>query len=107
PTYYYYVMILVPVLFFASKLEQIPRALGLVLILVFGMLGNAGHEHWGRTYEQFFMLSVAAMVLMLYMMVVAALPRRAMPEGAVGSEAPEVSHRSALRMAAAVLFACT
>lgn len=82
PTYYYYIVVLVPALFFAAKLDSWPRAVGLGLILVEGMLAHYGHRVWDRTYPQFFSISVMMMVIVLYLALVAAFAPRASREGA-------------------------
>lgn len=67
-TYYYYIMILVPALFFAAKLDRWPRAVGLTLIFLEGMIAHYGHHVWDRSLQQFFMISCMVMVIVVYMM---------------------------------------
>lgn len=71
PTFYYYVMLIVPFLLFAPKLDRLPRAVGLAALfavsiasytLVFAM--NA----W-QGYTQFFWISVMLLAFVVYTVV--------------------------------------
>lgn len=79
PTYYYYILILIPALYFAARLDQPAWAVGFALILIEGMLAHYGHRVWDRSFPQFFSISVMMMIIAVYMAVVAAWTWRGTP----------------------------
>jgi len=93
PTYYYYIMILIPALYFAARIDEPRHAFGFVLILVAGMVAHWTHGIWDRSFQQFFAISVMVMGILAYMLGVAAWEsmgaRR--PAVAVLEEAPEAA----------------
>ena len=91
-TYYYYIMLGVPALFFAARLERGPYAFGLVLLFVSGALGHHGYLLWGRTWPLFFMLSCCVAVIGVYMMVLAGFRR----EAPAGNNAPDSTEQDGL-----------
>ena len=82
PTYYYYIVILVPALYFAADPTRLPNLIGLLLIFAEGMAAHYGHRLWDRSFQQFFLVSAMMMVIALYLCALAAatfLPRRETP----------------------------
>lgn len=76
PTYYYYVMLMAPMLFFAGRIERPLWAAGLVYIFVTGAIGHHLFALWDRTARLFFMMSCAMGILALYLMFLAILEFR-------------------------------
>lgn len=72
PTYYYHVMLVLPFLFFAHKIERPTRAAGLLMMFATAIAGHRLFLRWDRTYTLFFTLSCLIFVMVLYMMVLAA-----------------------------------
>ena len=72
PTYYYHVMLVVPFLFFAHKIDRPTRAAGLLMMFATAIAGHRLFLRWDRTYTLFFTLSCLIFVMVLYMMALAA-----------------------------------
>ncbi len=72
PTYYYYVMLMIPMLFFATRMDRPMWSLGLMYIFITGMLGHVFFQWWDRGYRLFFVISCMIGILALYMLVLAA-----------------------------------
>lgn len=72
PTYYYHVMLVVPFLFFAHKIDRPTRAIGLLIMFATAIAGHRLFLRWDRTYPLFFTLSCLIFVMVLYMMALAA-----------------------------------
>lgn len=68
PTYYYYIMLLVPVLFFAPRIEHAPYALGMCLMYLTGMSGYWFYGIWQQNYGTYYWLSVEILVMVLLML---------------------------------------
>jgi len=68
PTYYYYVMLLLPFLFFAERLDEPRYAAGLALMLLTGLSGYGLYALWKQGYATYYWLSVQVMVMCLYML---------------------------------------
>lgn len=68
PTYYYQVMLLVPFLFFAGKMERPTRAAGLILMFATSMVSYKLYLMWNRGFQLFFTISCMFLVMVLYMM---------------------------------------
>lgn len=74
PTRYYYIMLLVPFLFFVSKLELRSRAAGLIMMFVTSMVARClFFTGGGLSFPYSFTLSCLMLALALYMMLVASL----------------------------------
>ena len=81
PTFYYYVMLIVPLLFFAPKLKLPNRAMGLILLFSFSILGyimfveNLLFNHKGikLNFALFYWNSIMYFILAIYIMICAAM----------------------------------
>lgn len=73
PTYYYYVMLTVPLLFFTPELERPTRALGIIWLFFSGMAGYFFYSMWQQKFPTYFWLSCMLFVFVLYMMLLALL----------------------------------
>ncbi len=71
PTYYYHIMLLIPMLFFVERPESPPHLLGAAMMLLSGMSGYAFYGLWRQQYGTYYWLSVEVMVIALYMLVLA------------------------------------
>ena len=91
-TYYYYVMLLVPFLFFAPKLERPTRAIGLIMMFISSMVAYKCHPVWRFSFPLFFTFSCMTLALVLYMMALALLDafKKETPEPA-GASHPGVT----------------
>lgn len=83
PTYYYYIMLLVPFLFFASELDRPTRAIGLVWMYVIAMAGYYFYDMWQQKFSTYSWLSFMLLGMVLYMMLLAAFIRRSKFHGAL------------------------
>lgn len=75
PTHYYYLMLLVPALYFAPKVDQPLRAVGLLLLFGSAML-CASHNNVGWRFPMPFDMSCIYLAMVVYMMLVAVLEAR-------------------------------
>jgi hypothetical protein len=69
PTYYYYIVLLVPFLFFAERLHRPSGVTGVVYLFLFGMAGYAAYQRWEQSFTTYYVSSVLALgvaLLMLY-----------------------------------------
>lgn len=82
PTYYYYIMILVPLLFFTPQLERPSRAVGILWLLFIGMAGYYYYSMWTQKAPTYCWLSWMVMLAVLYMMMLAAFEGRSRLQGA-------------------------
>ena len=73
PTYYYYIMLLVPFLFFAPRIDHGRYALGLGLMYITGMAGFGFYTLWKQNYATYYWLSALVMAMTLYMLFLAML----------------------------------
>lgn len=71
PTYYYYIVLLVPFLFLAERLRSVPGALGVAYLFLFGLAGHALYQRWEQLFPTYYWNSVMALVLALYVLGVA------------------------------------
>lgn len=67
PTYYYYIMLGVPFLFFAAELERPLYALGAIHMYIISILGHYWLSIWNRGYQMFFWYSVIIGLAILLM----------------------------------------
>lgn len=68
PTFYYYVILIVPILFFLPRIEQIPYTLGAVVFFAFSIAGYVLHQLWNLGYFLSFLLSAMLFVVCIYML---------------------------------------
>jgi len=73
PTYYYYIMLLVPFLFFAGQLDRPSRALGLIMMFSTAMAGYVFYGLWQQKTSTYVYLSWMVLIMVLYMMLLAML----------------------------------
>lgn len=71
PTYYYYVVLLVPFLFLAEKMERAPAALGVAYMLFMGLAGHWLYQRFEQSLTTYYWSSVLALVLALYLLALA------------------------------------
>jgi hypothetical protein len=88
-TYYYFIFLCVPFLFFAGRVERWPYSLGMMLMFATAAIGHHGYLTWGRTWPLFFTLSVCVAVTCLYMMALAGVQAWKGPEEEVPGEASQ------------------
>ncbi|MFP4502931.1 MAG: CapA family protein [Candidatus Hydrogenedentota bacterium] len=72
PTYYYHVMLIIPLLFFARRIEHPWRALGLIYLFATGIAGHYYFGLWNRNFNLFFVMSCLLFALVLYLVLFAA-----------------------------------
>jgi hypothetical protein len=78
-TYYYYALLILPLLFFAAEPGRWHRALGVLWLLASGMIAHRLADVYDRSYPLFFWVSVMAMIVAVYLLLVALarfMPRR-------------------------------
>ncbi len=73
PTYYYHIMLLVPFLFFAGRMERPTHAAGLLFMFVTSAVSFKCYYLWNRGYKLFFIISCLLLAMVLYMMLLAFL----------------------------------
>ena len=71
PTYYYYVMLAVPLLFFTVEMERPTRALGAVWLFLTAMAGYYFNSMWVQKFPTYFWLAFMLLLLVFYMMALA------------------------------------
>jgi hypothetical protein len=71
PTYYYYIVLLLPFLFLAQRLDRWSGAIGLVYLFLFGMAGYWSYQRWDQYFTTYYWSSVLALGLSLYLLAVA------------------------------------
>ena len=95
PTYYYFVILLVPLLFFASRLERSSRALGLAWMFVTGAAGYAFYDRWTQEFPTYYWLSWMVLGTCAALLATALAESRLFPGlGAVDAAFPEASTHS-------------
>lgn len=85
-TYYYYAMLILPLIFFAAQPDRWPRLIGILGLLASGMIAHRLADLYDRSYPLFFWVSVMAMLVALYLLLCALarfLPRRIARSGAM------------------------
>lgn len=92
PTYYYYVFLMIPMLFFAGKIERPLWTMGLVYIFATGIVGHICFGWWDRGFRLFFVMSCLMGILAIYMLILALIQavqrRRCVP----AAETQGISH---------------
>ena len=68
PTYYYHVMLALPFLFFAPKLERPTRAAGLIMMFATIVVAYKMYLWWNRGFPLFFSISCMIGAMVLYIM---------------------------------------
>jgi len=71
PTYYYYIVLLLPFLFLAQRLDRPSGAIGLVYLFLSGMAGYWFYFRWDQYFTTYYWSSVLAFGLSLYLPAVA------------------------------------
>jgi hypothetical protein len=71
PTYYYYIVLLLPFLFFAERLDRPSSLAGVVYLFVMGALGHAAYARWEQGFTTYWLSSVLALGVALLMFFVA------------------------------------
>ncbi len=67
PTYYYYIVLLLPFLYFASDLDRLRGTLGTIYLFLFGALGFAFYFRWDQYFATYYWNSALALGLTLAM----------------------------------------
>lgn len=73
PTYYYYIMLAVPLLFFSPKSDYIPRALAIIWLYISAMAGYFFYTMWEQEFATYYWLGCMLFVLCIYMLIIAML----------------------------------
>jgi hypothetical protein len=81
PTYYYYIVLLLPFLFLARRLDRASGAIGLFYLFLFGMAGYGSYHRWDQYFTTYYWCSVFALGLSLYLITVAFAGTRSRPVG--------------------------
>ncbi len=71
PTYYYYVVLLVPFLFLAEKMERASAALGVAYMLFVGLAGHWLYQRFEQSFTTYYWSSVLVLILALYLLALA------------------------------------
>ncbi len=71
PTYYYYIMLAVPLLFFTPKIDNIPRALAVIWLYISAMAGYYFYTMWEQEFPTYYWLGCMLFVLAIYMLILA------------------------------------
>jgi len=79
PTYYYYIVLLLPFLFLAQRLDRPSGAIGLVYLFLSGMAGYWFYYRWDQYFTTYYWSSVLALGLSLYLPAVALAETRPTP----------------------------
>ncbi|HOV31917.1 MAG TPA: hypothetical protein PLX23_00970 [Candidatus Hydrogenedens sp.] len=67
PTYYYYIMLAVPLLFFSTKSDCIPRAIALIWLYISVMAGYFFYTMWEQEFATYYWLGCMIFVMCIYM----------------------------------------
>ena len=68
PTFYYYVILIVPILFFLPRMQQAPYAIGAASFFGFSIAGYVLHQMWDLGYFLSFLLSLLLLMVCGYML---------------------------------------
>lgn len=79
PTYYYYIVLLLPFLFLAQRLDRLSGAIGLAYLFLSGMAGYWFYLRWDQYFTTYYWSSVLALGLSLYLSAVALAETRPAP----------------------------
>lgn len=71
PTYYYYIMLAVPLLFFTPKIDNIPRAIPVIWLYISAMAGYYFYTMWEQEFPTYYWLGCMLFVLAIYMLILA------------------------------------
>ena len=86
PTFYYYVMLIVPFMFFAARIESIPRAIGLAWLFGVSIAAYFFYRKYQLSLHQFYIVSWILMSFVAYTAFAALITTRAAAE----QEAPQL-----------------
>jgi hypothetical protein len=68
PTYYYYIVLLVPFLFVVERVRSTSGAIGVVYLFLFGLAGHWLYRRWEQHFPTYYWNSVLALGLALYVL---------------------------------------
>lgn len=71
PTYYYYIMLAVPLLFFTPKIESFSRAVAVIWLYISAMAGYYFYTMWEQEFPTYYWLGCMLFILAIYMIVIA------------------------------------
>lgn len=71
PTYYYYIMLAVPLLFFTPEISRPSRAAGVIWLFISGMMGYYFYSMWQQRFATYYYLGYMLMLLVIYMILLA------------------------------------
>ncbi len=71
PTYYYYIMLAVPLLFFTPKIDSFSRAVAVIWLYISAMAGYYFYTMWEQEFPTYFWLGCMLFILAIYMIVIA------------------------------------
>jgi hypothetical protein len=80
PTYYYYIVLLLPFLFLVQRLDRMSGAIGLAYLFLSGMAGYWIYFRWDQYFTTNYWCSVLALGLSLYLPAVALAETRPTPD---------------------------
>jgi hypothetical protein len=75
PTYYYWILVLIPTLALAARVESRPHAIGLALLFVGGAVGHAALDRLDRGWPSFYIIAVTIFVFVVWWTVSSLRPR--------------------------------
>ena len=73
PTYYYYIMLAVPLLFFSPKSDYISRAIAIIWLYISAMMGYFFYTMWEQEFATYYWLGCMIFVMCIYMLLIAML----------------------------------
>ncbi|HKQ62780.1 MAG TPA: hypothetical protein VJS92_15925 [Candidatus Polarisedimenticolaceae bacterium] len=76
PTYYYYVVLVLPLLFFTQRLDRLTGVCGAGSLFLLGLLGFQFYARWDQYFPTYYWNAVLLLVFTLYMLAVAAVETR-------------------------------
>lgn len=71
PTYYYYIVLLVPFVFLAEQIDRASGALGLTYMFLFGLAGHVFYQRWEQLPPTYYANSWLSLGLALYLLAIA------------------------------------
>jgi hypothetical protein len=84
PTYYYYIVLLLPFLFMIDRLHRRSGLVGVLYMFFVGMAGHWLYQHWDQYFTTYFWNSVLVLGLVLYLLAVAVEETRGVPVASTG-----------------------
>jgi hypothetical protein len=93
PTYYYYIVLLLPFLFMIDRLHRRSGLVGVLYMFFVGMAGHWLYQHWDQYFTTYFWNSVLVLGLVLYLLAVAVEETRGVPVASTGLTGDGVGSR--------------